>query len=61
MTPPVNPHPMVTRAKDDFRLPRDWLTLVATTPSMTPSTIPTSVCAALADPNWRVAMEEYGP
>jgi hypothetical protein len=33
MTPSVNPHPMVTRAKDGFRLPRDRLTLVATASS----------------------------
>jgi hypothetical protein len=51
---------MVTQAKDGFRLPRDRLTLVATTSSSPPSAIPTSVCAALADPNWRAAMEEYG-
>jgi hypothetical protein len=52
---------MVTRAKDGFRLPRDRLTLVATTSLSPPSAIPTSVHTALADPNWRVAMEEeYG-
>jgi hypothetical protein len=58
VTLPVNPHPMVTRAKDVFRLPRDRLTLVATASSSSPSTILTSVCAALADLNWRAAMEE---
>jgi hypothetical protein len=52
---------MVTRAKDGFRLPRDRLTLVATASSSSPSTILTSVCAALADLNWRAAMkEEHG-
>jgi hypothetical protein len=51
---------MVTRAKDGFRLPRDRLTLVATASSSPPSTIPTSVRATLADPNWRATMEEYG-
>jgi hypothetical protein len=56
----VNPHPMVTRAKDGFRLPRDRLTLVATASSSPPSAIPTSVRATLADLNWCVAMEEYG-
>jgi hypothetical protein len=52
---------MVTRAKDSFQLHRDQLTLVATTSSSPTSTILTSVYAALADLNWRVAMEEeYG-
>jgi hypothetical protein len=61
VTLPVNPHPMVTQAKDVFRLPRDRLTLVATASSSSPSTILTSVCAALADLNWRAAMkEEHG-
>jgi hypothetical protein len=61
VTPSVNPHPMVTRVKHGFWLPHDQLTLIATTSSSLPSTIPTSVHAALADPNWRAAMEdEYG-
>jgi hypothetical protein len=61
MTPPVNPHPMVTRTNDGFWLPRDQLTLVSTASSSLPSAIPTSVRAALADLNWRAAMEEeYG-
>jgi hypothetical protein len=61
MTPLVNPHPMVTRAKDGFRLPHDRLTLVAMASSSPPSAILTSVHATLADPNLRVAMEEeYG-
>jgi hypothetical protein len=61
VTPLVNPHPMGTWAKDSFRLPRDRLTLVTTASSSPPSVIPTSVRAALADPNWRAAMEEeYG-
>jgi hypothetical protein len=52
---------MVTRAKDGFRLPRDRLTLVATTSSSPPSAILTSVRTVLANPNWRAAMEEeYG-
>jgi hypothetical protein len=58
VTPPMNPHPMVTRAKDGFRLPHDRLTLVAMASSSPPSAIPTSVLAALTDLNWRVAMEE---
>jgi hypothetical protein len=61
ITPPVNPHPMVTWAKDGFRLPHDRLTLVATATLTTSSAIPTSVRTALTDPNWHVAMEEeYG-
>jgi hypothetical protein len=60
MTPPVNPHRMVTRAKDGFRLPREWLTLVATASSLPPSAILAYVNTALADPNWRATMEEYG-
>jgi hypothetical protein len=58
VTPPMNPHPMVTRAKDGFRLPHDRLTLVAMASSSPPSAIPTSVLAALTDLNWRAAMEE---
>jgi hypothetical protein len=58
VTPPMNPHPMVTRAKDGFRLPHDRLTLVAMASSSSPSAIPTSVLAALTDLNWRAAMEE---
>jgi hypothetical protein len=61
VTPPKNPHRMVTRAKDGFRVLPDRLILAATTTSPTPSPIPSSVRAALADPNWRAAMEdEYG-
>jgi hypothetical protein len=61
MTPLVNPHPMVTRAKDGFRLPRDRLTLVPTASLSPPSAISTSVRAALADLNHHAAMEEeYG-
>jgi hypothetical protein len=61
VTPPENPHRMVTRAKDGFRVLPDRLILAATTTSPTPSPIPSSVHAALTDPNWRAAMEdEYG-
>jgi hypothetical protein len=57
VTPPVSPHPMVTWAKDAFRLPHDRLTLVVMASSMSPSVILTSVYAALADLNWRTAIE----
>jgi hypothetical protein len=61
VTPLENPHRMVTRAKDGFRLLPGRLIIAATTTSPTPSPIPSSVHAALADPNWRASMEdEYG-
>jgi hypothetical protein len=61
VTPPENPHRMVTRAKDGFQVLPDRLILAATTTSSTSSPIPSSVCAAFTDPNWRAAMEdEYG-
>jgi hypothetical protein len=58
VTPPENPHRMVTRAKDGFRVLPDRLFLATMTTSPTPSPIPSSVRAALADPNWRAAMED---
>jgi hypothetical protein len=59
--PPKNPHQMVTRVKDGFRVLPDRLILTAMTMSPTTSPNPSSVRAALADPNWRAAMEdEYG-
>jgi hypothetical protein len=61
VTPPVNPHRMVTRAKAGFLVLPNHLVLAASMSPLTPSLILTSVCAALANPNWRVAMEdEYG-
>jgi hypothetical protein len=61
VTPPENPHRMVTRAKDGFQVLPDRLILTATTMFSTRSAILSSVRAALADPNWRAAMEdEYG-
>jgi hypothetical protein len=52
---------MVTRAKAGFRVLPDPLVLTASTSPSTPSPIPTSVRAALTDPNWRAAMkDEYG-
>jgi hypothetical protein len=63
VTPPVNPHRMVTRAKAGFRVLPDRLVLVVASSSpSTPSPIPSSVRAALTDLYWRAAMEdEYGP
>jgi hypothetical protein len=62
VTPPVNPHRMVTRAKVSFQLLPDRLVLDASMSPSTPSPIPTSERAALANPNWRAVMEdEYGP
>jgi hypothetical protein len=61
MTPLVNPHQMVTRAKAGFQVLPDRLVLTASMSPSTPSPIPTFVRAALANPNWRAAMEgEYG-
>jgi hypothetical protein len=52
---------MTTRAKRSFRLPTDRITLSATS-SSTLSLVPSSVFAALANPNWRHAMEdEFAP
>jgi hypothetical protein len=62
VTPPDNPHQMITWGKTGFRVVLDHLVLTAATPSPTPSPIPSSARAGLADPHWRVAMEEeYGP
>jgi hypothetical protein len=61
VTPLDNPHRMITRGKTGFRVVPDRLVLTAATPSPTPSPIPSYARAALADPHWRVAMEEeYG-
>jgi hypothetical protein len=54
VTPPVNPHRMVTRAKDGFRMATKPFTFTASTPSP----IPSSLRAALADLNWCAAMED---
>jgi hypothetical protein len=52
---------MITWAKTGFRVVPDRLVLTAMTSSLTPSPIPSSARAALADPYWRAAMEEeYG-
>lgn len=60
--PPVAPprHHMVTRGRDRIRVPNPRYANVATT-STTPSpptSTPSSVCAALRDPEWRAAMQE---
>jgi histone deacetylase 1/2 len=49
-------HPMVTRAKDGTRRPNPKYTLMSSTPAL--SSTPTSVRAALQDPNWRAAMQQ---
>jgi hypothetical protein len=51
VTPPVNPHRMVTRAKAGFRVLPDRLVLTSLTSPLTPSLIPSSVRAVLADRN----------
>jgi hypothetical protein len=58
VTPPENPHRMITRGKTGFRVVPDHLVLTIATSSPTPSSIPSSARAALANPHWRVAMEE---
>jgi hypothetical protein len=58
VTPPENPHRMITRGKTDFRVVPDRLVLTATASSLTPSPIPSSAHAVLADPHWHAAMEE---
>jgi hypothetical protein len=56
--PPKNPHRMITQGKTGFRVVPDRLVLTAATSSPTPSPIPSSARATLADPHWRAAMEE---
>jgi hypothetical protein len=61
VTPPDNPHWMITQGKTGFRVVPDRLVLTAVTSSSTPSPIPSSARAALTDPHWRATMEEeYG-
>jgi hypothetical protein len=59
ITPLKNPHRMITRGNTDFRVVPDHLVLTVATSSPTSSLIPSSAHAALADPHWRAAMEEY--
>jgi hypothetical protein len=49
---------MIKQGKTGFRMIPDRLVLTVVTSSPTPSPIPSSTCAALADPHWRAAMEE---
>jgi hypothetical protein len=52
---------MITQGKTGFKVVPDRLVLIAVTSSPTASSIPSFARAALADPHWRVAMEdEYG-
>jgi hypothetical protein len=57
VAPPINNHSMTMRVKRGFWLSTDRLTLSATSvPTLSP--MPSSVRAALVDPNWCRAMEE---
>jgi hypothetical protein len=58
VTPPDNTHQIITWGKTGFRVVPPRLLLTAATSSPTPSLIPSSAHVALADPLWRVAMEE---
>jgi hypothetical protein len=61
VTPPENPHRMITRGKTGFRVVPDRLVLTDATSSLTLSLISSSACAALTDPHWCATMEdEYG-
>jgi hypothetical protein len=51
VTLPDNPHQMITRGKIGFRVVPDRLVLTAATSSPTPSPIPSSARATLADPH----------
>jgi hypothetical protein len=54
VAPVVNAHGMHTRGKDRFRQPMDQLNLHAATAT---SLIPSSICAALADPALQFTMQ----
>jgi hypothetical protein len=61
ITPSDNPYRMITRGKTSFKVVRDHLVLTAATSSLTPSPIPSSAHATLADTHWCATMEdEYG-
>jgi hypothetical protein len=52
---------MVTRSVVNVPYPVDRLILAANMTATPPdaSPVPSSICAALADPHWHCAMEEY--
>jgi hypothetical protein len=57
VAPPVNPHLMTMRVKRGFWLSTDRLTqLVTSVPTLSP--VPSSIRAALIDPNQPHIMEE---
>jgi hypothetical protein len=58
VAPPDNPHWMIPRGKTGFKVVPDCPVLTAATSSPTPSPIPSSTRATLADPHWRAAMED---
>jgi hypothetical protein len=61
ITPPDNLQRMITWGKTGFKVVPDRPILTAATSSLTPSPIPSSARAALADPHCCAAMEdEYG-
>jgi hypothetical protein len=61
VTPPENPHQIITRGKTGFRVVSGRLVLTAMTSSLTPSPIPSSARDVLVDPHWCAAVEEeYG-
>jgi hypothetical protein len=51
VTPPDNPHQMITRGKTGFRVVHDRLVLTPVTSSPTPSPLPSSAHVALIDPH----------
>jgi hypothetical protein len=55
---PVHIHPMVTRRAAGVLSPVDRLVLSVSS-SLVLSLEPSSICSALANPNWRHGMEEY--
>jgi hypothetical protein len=61
VTPPDNPHRMITRGKTGVKVVPDHLVLTTVTSSPTPSPIPSSTRVVLNDSHWRAAMEdEFG-
>jgi hypothetical protein len=61
VTPPNNPHWIITRGKTGFKVGPNRLVLTVVTSSTTLSPIPSPALAALANPRWCAAMEEdYG-